>query len=388
MGMLRFLLASAVVIGHAPGWGGMGVPTSCYGLHFLNPYYAVQVFFVISGFYMATVLSEKYHRARNGTALFYINRLTRLLPAFWLVSGATLILICLFPENTFPPATFVWGRVKPQFPFAYHLSIVQVALANLTIIGHDYSQFLDAFTTNRTFTNINLIPQAWSIGTELSFYLLAPCLVQLRTRWLLVLGGGSLASRFITIAAGLPFWPWQQRFFPSELLFFLLGILAYRAYQTYQRLERPWMLNPWACLLASLPLFAACCAIPFPDLATYGVPNATNSILIGLVVCAALPMVFHGTRSSRWDRAIGELSYPVYLWHICIGYYFSPAQVYGKGFCLLLCAVLLAIPTVLLVERPVERWRQKLLRRSLTKPPSAAVPDNAKLEVLPGAMAA
>jgi hypothetical protein len=43
------LLASAVVLGHAPGFG-FQASGGLLGTRFLAPYYAVQAFFVISGF--------------------------------------------------------------------------------------------------------------------------------------------------------------------------------------------------------------------------------------------------------------------------------------------------------------------------------------------------
>ncbi len=278
----------------------------------------------------------------------------------------TVGLIVAFPHNDFPPATMFSGRMKPEFPFPYHLGELYVVIANTTMIGHDWAHFLDPWTKNRTFTGIALISQAWSIGTELWFYMLAPFLVRLRTRWLLVLVGASVACRFITLRMGLPFWPWQQRFFPCELYFFLMGILAYRCYHYYQQMEKPWVLNPWLCRLATLLLCLGVSLVSWVKGAQH--LTAWHSIGLGVVFFALLPFAFHATRSSRWDRLIGELSYPIYLWHICLGYFCHPAQVYGKGGLLLLLCVAVSVPTVLLLEHPVERWRQALLRGRKPRP--------------------
>jgi peptidoglycan/LPS O-acetylase OafA/YrhL len=369
MGRLRFLLAAAVVIGHAPGWGGIDPSLSFYGLRFLHPYYAVQAFFAISGFYMAVVLSEKYNRLGGGTWVFYANRYLRLAPTFWLVSLVTLGLIVAFPAVPFPAADLVWGRVRPEFHAPCRLDVLYLVVANFTMFGHDLTHF---FQTYKTFPVFGLVPQAWSIGTELWFYLLAPLLVGLRGRRLLALAAGSVACRFATIGLGLPFWPWQQRFFPSELFFFLAGVLAYRCYRLYQRAEQPWVLHPWVCRAA----VAAACAL----VALVGwVKGAQHlsvwfSLGLGAVCFALLPLVFHATRAAAWDRFVGELSYPMYLWHCTIAYYCHPAQVYGRGGVLLLLTVLVSLPTVLLLERPVERWRQSLVRRRrpLALPANAA----------------
>src|SRR5215475_13496698 len=72
MGTLRFLLAFSVAYGH------LGKPLS-----FPTSDVAVQSFFVISGFYMALVLNEKY--GPNSYWLFISNRLLRLWPAYIVV---------------------------------------------------------------------------------------------------------------------------------------------------------------------------------------------------------------------------------------------------------------------------------------------------------------
>jgi hypothetical protein len=63
VGIIRFLLAAAVVLGHAPGWGGVGLPP------IINPlphYFAVQAFFVISGFYMELLRKRYQSPQRQG----------------------------------------------------------------------------------------------------------------------------------------------------------------------------------------------------------------------------------------------------------------------------------------------------------------------------------
>ncbi len=72
MGTLRFILALSVAYGH------LAVPLS-----FPTADVAVQSFFVISGFYMALVLNEKY--GAGSYWLFVSNRLLRLWPTYFVV---------------------------------------------------------------------------------------------------------------------------------------------------------------------------------------------------------------------------------------------------------------------------------------------------------------
>ena len=165
MGLVRFLLASAVVLGHA-GYVG-----------FLLPYYAVQAFFVISGFYMA-LIQPKYE-GRIG--YFYLNRYLRIAVSYWIVSIVTIIFL----------------RQMANFPLAEkHFIPPLLALSNLSIFGQDVVNF---FTVNgEEATHWLLIPQAWSLGTELLFYAFVPFLAKMHTRTLIVLGAFSLVVCLIS----------------------------------------------------------------------------------------------------------------------------------------------------------------------------------------------
>ena len=73
MGAVRFTLALSVAVWHLPG-----AP-----FRLLNAAVAVLAFFIISGFYMAMVLTEKYPTVRS----FYAARFLRLYPAYAAVAA-------------------------------------------------------------------------------------------------------------------------------------------------------------------------------------------------------------------------------------------------------------------------------------------------------------
>ena len=88
---------------------------------------------------------------------------------------------------------------------------------------------------------------------------------------------------------------------------------------------------------------------------------APNRILfLALVFAMVLPFIFHRTKRMKLDRLIGELSYGVYLVHYPIllalqtslagSWYFGPATA--------IASILAAIVLFLLVEHPIDRWRQ------------------------------
>src|ERR1700761_979235 len=73
MGLIRFLLACGVVLCHT---------SAIMGYTPLSGALAVQCFFIISGFYMAMVLAEKYN-GKGSTYLFYTNRALKIYPIYW-----------------------------------------------------------------------------------------------------------------------------------------------------------------------------------------------------------------------------------------------------------------------------------------------------------------
>jgi peptidoglycan/LPS O-acetylase OafA/YrhL len=82
MGLLRFILAIGVVFSHT----GMA-----WGFTTLGGSIAVQAFYIISGFYIALILNEKYIDQNNSYKLFITNRFLRIYPIYWLVLLLTVL---------------------------------------------------------------------------------------------------------------------------------------------------------------------------------------------------------------------------------------------------------------------------------------------------------
>src|SRR5262249_32525494 len=72
---------------------------------------------------------------------------------------------------------------------------------------------------------ILLVPQGWSLGTELTYFLVAPLVVAASWRRVVALGLASVAVRigFLVTLSGAYMGCWRTKFFPSVLVFFLLG---------------------------------------------------------------------------------------------------------------------------------------------------------------------
>jgi len=342
MGAIRFTLALSVAVWHLPG-----AP-----FRLLNAAVAVLAFFIISGFYMAMVLTEKYSAVKP----FYAARFLRLYPAYAAVAAFMLLWFVL----TNSPTAFTTRLPVPPGEQAV------LALLNIAVVGQDFYEFSRNAFGSGNFLNAQwmLVGQAWSLSSEIFFYCLAPFVVRspMRTMALLVL---ALAMRWTLIGwLGLSSPIWGYFFFPGTLCMFLLGSLAYHAHIGIRSHVRSWL---------GYLLLAAWTAWIVRGSATAGIvmPNDPQTGMDGpgfwafyLLFAASVPIVFTATKDGRFDRAVGELSYPLYLVHgIVQGAIFfkfgAPQGHIGWSVAAVSASVIAAILLRIFVERPVEGLRQR-----------------------------
>jgi len=230
MGILRLFLAFCVVNIHGKLLGVNLFPADA----------AVQAFYVISGFYMAMVLNEKYNHPSVSYADFILSRVLRIAPAYFLVFLLTaltaIIASVIFNWQIAPLGQ--WELVSGTLGVT---SLMTLLLPQFLIFGLDFLHFLTIdefgsiqFTRNFLQDPIQLwrlvaVPQAWSLAIELYFYCLAPFIVKRSILIIFSIISLSFLCRLI-LAIGFEnrFDPWSYRFFPSEIMYFLSGSLAYR----------------------------------------------------------------------------------------------------------------------------------------------------------------
>jgi peptidoglycan/LPS O-acetylase OafA/YrhL len=338
MGIIRLMLALAVVYGHAAAGAIIPHYSPSLGVFPIDAVTSVQMFFVISGFYMGLVLTEKYRALDGWVWKFYLNRYSRLLPSYLIVLALTTWLI------------------SPQLVVLVYDTWRNIAFAvsSLTLFGIELTAFYDVnYTTGSHPAHGQLpIPQAWSLGIELVFYLLAPMIVIAKTRTLIVLTIALLAARIPVASIDPSGFPWLQRVWPLELYFFLLGILAHRLYAALELRDTAARPRPerWFALvvIVVIVLFAG---------HTMPTWRAGNALLLTMCLAVALPFIFSLSRRWAADRWIGELSYPVYLVHMALLHVTAArADVWSY----MAASVLAAVPLVLLIERPMDRLRERL----------------------------
>ncbi len=324
MGFLRLLLAAAVVAEHS---------TPIWGASFTGGHLAVRLFFIISGFYMAMILTTKYTAGQpNRYWLFISNRFLRIYPCYYVILFLSLAFYAAASFHLHHPADRlvlwqtawshgqIWGLffaslcqftivgIDAVCVFVYNIAqgihlpgpdTAAASVAWLPTAGADPSGTVPAW-------RFLFVPQSWAISIELLFYLVVPWLVSWRTRNLVLLGCLSLAAY---LANCLFVYPALSDllgyfFFPFHLFLFVLGMLAWRYSEVFLA-------------HVSRPLKTTLVAATFGALAvSQFMPDLPRSIVCIALMALSLPIFFNWTKDSRLQRQLGDLAYPIYVCQI------------------------------------------------------------------------
>ncbi|MBX3168457.1 MAG: acyltransferase [Candidatus Eremiobacteraeota bacterium] len=369
MGFLRTYLALCVVAYHS---------TQFFPWPVHDGRQAVQIFFCISGFYMALVLSERYHSARE----FYISRWLRIFAPYYAV---LLMVLAWSLLNGFLRGYWLFLTPYVNRPFEVNgaTGVAFAAATNLTLFFQDWVMFFQhdagtsfGFTSN--FANDRaplwyylILPQCWSVGIEEMLYLTAPWLTSLPTRHLSMLLLGSVAARLCAYGLlGLQHDPFTYRFFPFEAALFILGILAYRGYIYFGLATRFPKCPPnfYLPILALLAVALSLHAMAVQRLAA--LIGEDYSVLLSYPFWAVgVALLFAYFREHKGDRWLGELCFPIYLLHFAViqtvhQYLLGSASLLQDlGPCSAALTLLIAILFCQFFLQPFERWRHTYLAR-------------------------
>ena len=319
MGMLRLLLALAVVLSHAD-----------VRIHQLNPgVMAVIGFYLISGYVMAGLVHRHYGEPAR-MPMFYADRMLRLFPQYLVYAGATL-------------AWHLWTATPTLFltrsPTALDL------FNNLTVIPLNFYMFngADGYT---------LIPPAWSLGAELQFYLLAPAML-IWPRAGLALAAASVAVHVAALHGRLNTDWFGYRLLPGVLWVFGVGMLLFH----WHRLRPRWAaVLAWGAPVAALAVYAY--------LRSRGLHAAPyhQEVLVGWGLGVPLVHLLSRRKAERADALAGDLSYGVFLNHFLLIWLLFPAPGRSPVQLAMLAAASLALSFVTqrVLEKPVLALRRRL----------------------------
>jgi peptidoglycan/LPS O-acetylase OafA/YrhL len=354
VGTLRTLFAIAVVFAHAGVYMFVGAQNG------------VQLFYVISGFLMSLVLTES--QAYPSVRRFYVNRLLRLYPIYAAVALLTLV------------AYGLGLRIYDQFFAVYHdipwTAAFLLFFSNAFIFLQDWVMF-SAVVDGRLVPSGNfqesstllyqglLVPQAWTLGVELTFYLVAPFILP-KSKWIYAFLAISLALRVVFIAQGFGLSdPWSYRFFPTEMALFLLGSLS------HQKLLPLYRRMPGSCLRATGLIGTAVLIAVSLSYAFFAAPTGIDSMALFALFLILMPAAFIFQNGNAWDIWIGELSYPIYICHMLVIAMllqttgdFKQQHPYAFAWLCVLVSAVFAMVLNRWIGMPVERIRQRFRSRT------------------------
>lgn len=303
MGTIRFLLALSVVAAHSGLNMGIGGRNS------------VQAFFLISGCLISYVLtgSNRYATLRS----FYASRFLRIYPLYFVVAALSLVFqISLSLANR--PAVVI-STLTNAPPDAQFL----LAVSNVVVFFQDWVMFSGVkddhlvFSTDFTQSEVPLwlgllVPQAWSLGLELTFYLLAPFILRSKLSMLIVFAIGVL-TRMILMLVGIGFSdPWSYRFFPAEVSVFILGAFVHQVFMPrYEALPAI-----RAATYSRVAISASIVSVFLYSLLP--LPEYVKVTIVALILVFSLPPLFDFQRNNIFDHRLAQLSYPIYLWHLLV----------------------------------------------------------------------
>jgi peptidoglycan/LPS O-acetylase OafA/YrhL len=365
MGSLRLVLALLVVYFHAQAYtvyvlGGEPFATL---LPVPDGRSAVQMFYLISGFYMALVLNTKY-RTADANWTFYTNRFLRLWPAVVVVNLLVALSFLAIGEVRLFNFTTGIGEFLAMLGSLDAGALAFLAFTNLFIVGQDLVFFLRfdpggvSFapfgTEGHNGSSLLLNHPLFTVAIEIFYYAISPFV--LRRGWraaagFVVLGGLYHVLVFVTGASSLI---WGYHFFASAAYFYFLGALAFHLYRWLEEEpRRGWLAArpalAWGFVTAGLLLL-----LPIYWL----MPR--NTLFMAPVLALVVPVLFSLSRQNQADRMVGELSFGVYLTHIPILFLIGPLV--GPLDLWLWTSALAtgsAVLLFLLLEQPIDRWRQR-----------------------------
>ena len=356
MGIIRFLLALSVLLSHLEIPGDFSILD--------NGSDAVQLFFIISGFYMFLTYEIKYKTlSRNTTFYFYTNRLLRIYPIYFIILAASII-YALYSSKFSPhlPNQYaVYIAFKGQLN---NFWLYGLGMNNFSLLGMETLAFFKICDTSLVFrwhpdtdlsrdvlSQFQFVPQAWSLGMEFWFYMLCPFLAKLKTNKILLLFTGLLMIKIFFLYYVSNDYQWQYRFLPFELILFLLGAYVYRLYS-----QRTISIRKNRKLIFVLILFAILFLNTFSN---YLLPKW----LFYLAFAFCIPMTFELFKNNKIDKFLGDLSFPFFISHvlvILISREFVFQHEWMRIFFILTMVLLISIILVV-ITRPIERYRTSRL---------------------------
>lgn len=264
MGVFQCLLAILVLISH----------TQFRLENFNVGVFAVVSFLIISGFVMR-LLVTKHYGTPDKLPMFYLDRIGRIFPQYIVYLSITVVLVSHHWIG--------YGFVEQCDTYGAALNFLALPLSFAQFIG----------------LRCQYLPQAWSLGLELSFYLIVPFLIYF-PRIAIAAALLSLSIFIASLTRHLSFEAFAYRTLPGTLFIFVVGM----SFASRARHARIFPISVWLASAATVTVL-----YNFPE---FGFPPYSKEVLVGLLVGIPVVAILKGYRSTQLDELLGNLSYGIF----------------------------------------------------------------------------
>lgn len=276
------------------------------GLSFFSGgYVGVDVFFVISGYLITTIILNDIDSGKFSLVNFYERRIRRILPAL------TVVLLACLP--------FAYYLLMPIQLTEFSQSLISVSLFYSNILFWSKTGYFE------TISELKPLLHTWSLAVEEQYYLFFPLLLILLSRFskritLISLALLGISSLILSQWASGTHESVNFYFLPTRLWELLIGsfVALYFFYKNREQSNKVFSLFA-SQILSALGLFLILYSIsafdektPFPSFYTL-LPTVGTALVI---LFASSKTITGKFLSNRFFVGIGLISYSAYLWHL------------------------------------------------------------------------
>jgi peptidoglycan/LPS O-acetylase OafA/YrhL len=267
---------------------------------FSGGFVGVDVFFVISGYLITTILLNDLEAGKYSLLHFYERRARRILPALFVV-----MLACL---------PFAWFWLLPQDMLSFSDSLTAVSVFASNILFLSTSGYFDSAT------ELKPLIHTWSLAVEEQYYVFFPLLLlfawRFGKRWIAALLtiiaviSLGLAQRLLTHHPAFDFYA-----LPTRTWELMIGALVAYYYTEHNINKHKYLASESLSLLGialiAYPIFIYSEKTPFPGV--YALAPTLGAALV--IVFAKHQTLVGKVLGSKPFVAVGLVSYSAYLWH-------------------------------------------------------------------------
>lgn len=353
LGIIRFFLASCVVAFHLTG-----------KIPFLGQF-AVNFFYVISGFLITLILNDSY---KFNIIKFAANRFLRLYPTYYFFAAMGLLIIYFMPNSTGFHGS--WSGKFLSGDWAGNLLIFPWAFLSDNAVPNTFGAFTNNYLFNIDASRFRIVTSSWSVAVELICYFALWLFISRRLAYTaasLVLSSAYHIYVYCTLHnSAMAYYP-----FIAAMLPFSLGAIGYFIHSRLRECTRFNHLTKDRNWLITFSAIAVFCLnwIAFNATQNGGwhplfyYVNNFIALAIVILLANANPKGIQG----RVAKILGDLSYPVFLCQYFGGYFAwaiigfnNPVRgwdIFLIGYPL---SVAMSILCISLIDEPIAKLRDKI----------------------------